>query len=37
MANELQVAFKEIAEMRALPREIVLEALQSAPRTLRLL
>ncbi|MCA9889026.1 MAG: transcription termination/antitermination protein NusA [Anaerolineae bacterium] len=30
MANELQVAFKEIAEMRALPREIVLEALQSA-------
>lgn len=30
MANELQVAFKEIAEMRALPREVVLEALQSA-------
>lgn len=30
MSNELQVAFNEIAEMRALPPEVVLEALQSA-------
>jgi len=30
MANELQTAFNEIAELRALPEEVVLEALQSA-------
>lgn len=30
MINELQSAFKEIAELRALPQEVVLEALQSA-------
>lgn len=30
MANELQLAFNEIAEVRALPPEIVLEALQTA-------
>lgn len=30
MSNELQIAFNEIAEMRALPADIVLEALQSA-------
>ena len=30
MVNELQIAFNEIAEMRALPRDVVLEALQSA-------
>src|SRR5688572_16951631 len=30
MANELQLAFNEIAEMRALPPEVVLEALQTA-------
>jgi transcription termination/antitermination protein NusA len=29
-ANELELAFNEIAEMRALPIEVVLEALQSA-------
>lgn len=30
MSNELQIAFNEIAQMRALPSDIVLEALQSA-------
>ena len=30
MSNELQTAFNEIAQMRALPSDIVLEALQSA-------
>lgn len=30
MVNELQIAFNEIAEMRALPRDVVLDALQSA-------
>jgi len=30
MVNELQTAFNEIAEMRALPPDVVLEALQSA-------
>lgn len=30
MSNELQIAFNEIAEMRALPADVVLEALQSA-------
>lgn len=30
MVNELQTAFNEIAEMRGLPQEVVLEALQSA-------
>ena len=30
MSNELQIAFNEIAQMRALPSEIVLDALQSA-------
>jgi len=30
MSNELQIAFNEIAELRALPTDIVLEALQSA-------
>ena len=30
MSNELQIAFDEIAEMRALPADVVLEALQSA-------
>jgi transcription termination/antitermination protein NusA len=30
MVNELQTAFNEIAELRALPSDIVLEALQSA-------
>ncbi|MCU0511724.1 MAG: transcription termination factor NusA [Anaerolineae bacterium] len=30
MANELQLAFNEIAEMRMLPAEVVLEALQTA-------
>ncbi len=30
MSNELQIAFNEIAQMRALPADIVLDALQSA-------
>ncbi|RMG89250.1 MAG: transcription termination/antitermination protein NusA [Chloroflexi bacterium] len=30
MRNEFEVAFSEIAELRALPREVVLEALQNA-------
>jgi transcription termination/antitermination protein NusA len=30
MSNELQIAFNEIAEMRSLPADVVLEALQSA-------
>lgn len=30
MSNELQIAFNEIAQMRALPADVVLEALQSA-------
>lgn len=30
MSNELQIAFNEIAELRALPADVVLEALQSA-------
>jgi N utilization substance protein A len=30
MRNEFEIAFNEITEMRALPREIVLDALQSA-------
>ncbi len=30
MSNELQIAFNEIAQMRTLPSDIVLEALQSA-------
>ena len=30
MSNELQIAFNEIAQMRALPSDIVLDALQSA-------
>lgn len=30
MSNELQIAFDEIAEMRSLPADVVLEALQSA-------
>lgn len=30
MLNELQIAFNEIAQMRALPADVVLEALQSA-------
>lgn len=30
MVNELQAAFKEIAELRALPQEVIIEALQSA-------
>jgi transcription termination/antitermination protein NusA len=30
MSNELQLAFDEIAEMRSLPADVVLEALQSA-------
>ncbi|MFN8376143.1 MAG: transcription termination factor NusA [Anaerolineae bacterium] len=30
MRNEFEIAFNEITEMRALPREIVLEALQTA-------
>lgn len=30
MSNELQIAFNEIAEVRSLPPEVVLEALQSA-------
>jgi len=30
MSNELQIAFNEIAQMRSLPSDIVLEALQSA-------
>jgi len=30
MSNELQIAFNEIAELRALPTDVVLEALQSA-------
>ncbi len=30
MANDLETAFNEIAEARALPREVVIEALQSA-------
>ncbi len=30
MSNELQIAFNEIAELRALPSDVVLEALQSA-------
>ena len=30
MSNELQIAFHEIAQMRALPEDVVLEALESA-------
>ena len=30
MSNELQIAFNEIADMRSLPADVVLEALQSA-------
>ena len=30
MVNELKTAFNEIAEMRSLPEDVVLEALQSA-------
>ena len=30
MSNELQSAFKEITDFRALPEEIILDALQSA-------
>ena len=30
MSNELQLAFHEIAQMRALPEDVVLEALESA-------
>ncbi len=30
MSNELQIAFNEIAELRSLPADVVLEALQSA-------
>lgn len=30
MSNELQIAFNEIAQMRALPEDVVLEALESA-------
>ncbi|MXV93126.1 MAG: transcription termination/antitermination protein NusA, partial [Chloroflexi bacterium] len=30
MSNELQIAFNEIAQLRELPSEVVLDALQTA-------